>query len=310
MGRDKFGGVAIDRVSKRLPVLEVALLAAAVAGISAAAPLAASAAAPALAIAFWRNAMGAGVMGVRLRGARLERLERAESGRCLLAGVFLAAHFGLWIPSLTMTSVAASTALVCTAPLWGAVIAKARRRLVPVRAWAGTGIAFAGVLAVAGVDVGGSARGLVGDGLALAGGACMAAYLTVGEGVRRRGVDTGTYTAFCYGTAAVVLLGACLASGSAVVGYDGRTWRALVALTVVGQLLGHSLLNRALKVLSGSAVGAVSLLEVPGAALLAAAWLGQAPGVATWVGVVVILAGVWLVIRAPEQPRTPGHRQS
>ncbi len=40
------------------------------------------------------------------------------------------------------------------------------------------------------------------------------------------------------------------------------------------------------------------LLEVPGAALLAAVFLGQAPPVAVYAGLVLICAGLAIVVRA------------
>ena len=47
------------------------------------------------------------------------------------------------------------------------------------------------------------------------------------------------------------------------------------------------------------------LLEVPGAALLAAVFLGQAPPVAVYFGLVLILAGLALVVtsRTGDAPR-------
>lgn len=280
-----------------LPPLEIALLALAVLGISLSAPLATYAAAPALAIAFWRNVMASAVLMPRVVTGRNRWPGKADLALSALAGLFLAAHFGTWIPSLNMTSVAASTALVCTTPLWTGVIAKARGRSVSAAAWGGMLLALVGVTVVSSVDVGSSSRAIVGDALALVGGACMAAYLTVGESVRRR-VDTGTYTAVCYGAAAVALLVACLATDSDLIGFDTRTWAALFGLTIAGQLVGHSLLNRSLSVVSGSTVAVVSLLEVPGASFLAAILLGQAPALPVYLGVAVTLIGVYIVIRA------------
>jgi drug/metabolite transporter (DMT)-like permease len=48
------------------------------------------------------------------------------------------------------------------------------------------------------------------------------------------------------------------------------------------------------------------LLEIPGASLIAAAWLGQVPGVGAVIGLVLILAGIALVIRSspPAEPAT------
>ena len=51
------------------------------------------------------------------------------------------------------------------------------------------------------------------------------------------------------------------------------------------------------------------LLEVPGAALLAAVFLGQAPPVAVYVGLVLICAGLAVVVAlAREAPRRSPRR--
>ena len=195
-------------MSSRVPGWEYGLLAVAVVGISASGPLAAAIALPALTIAFWRNAMAAVVLGWQ-RLATRRRTAGAPSRRDLavssLAGVFLAAHFALWIPSLSMTSVAASTALVCTTPLWSVLLLAVTGTRVNARTWAGSAIALAGVVVISGVDVSGDPRALLGDLMALGGGSCMAGYLAVGERVQRR-VDTVSYTLTCYSVAGLVLL--------------------------------------------------------------------------------------------------------
>jgi drug/metabolite transporter (DMT)-like permease len=70
--------------------------------------------------------------------------------------------------------------------------------------------------------------------------------------------------------------------------------------------MGHSVFNHLLATTKPVVVSLALLLEVPGAALLAAAILGQVPPLAATVGLVVILAGMALVIvnnrgPAPEQ---------
>ena len=78
----------------------------------------------ALAIAFWRNAIGAVVMATPTL-VREPRQFGAISGRefrwSLLAAVALALHFACFITSLQLTSVAAATALVCLQSGWIAV---------------------------------------------------------------------------------------------------------------------------------------------------------------------------------------------
>ncbi len=286
--------------------MEGALLAVAVLGVSFSAPLATASALPGLAIAFWRTAMAGAVLApvVAVGGGR-RRFRRRDATTCLAAGALLAVHFGTWTPSLGMTSVAASTALVCTAPLWTAVLDRLRGHRVPAGVWVGVAVALVGVLVVAGVDLDTSARAVAGDALALAGGMAMAGYLVVGGAARAR-LDTATYTLACYGGAAVLLLVVGLVAGVPLGGYPAVGWLFLVAITVCGQFLGHSLFNRALRTLGASTVAVVTLLEVPGAALVAALWLGQDLAAPTVLGVVLLLGGVALVTRTDRRPAGPG----
>lgn len=282
------------------PRVDFALLAVAIASVSLSAPLIAATAAPALAIAFWRNAMAVGALtplaALKYR-AQLRGLTRREVGLAVAAGALLALHFGLWLPSLRMTSVASSTALCTTTPIWTTIALRLRGHRPPAMVWAGTLVACAGVVMLTGVDMTTSPRALAGDALALGGGIAAAGYVLLGAEVRRT-VDTVPYTYLCYGTAAAGLLAACLASGADLTSYSGVTWAKLAALTVAAQLLGHSLLNRVVRGLGASVTSTAILLETPGAALIAALWLGQQPPALAWPALVVILAGLALVVRA------------
>jgi drug/metabolite transporter (DMT)-like permease len=278
--------------------LDFTLLAVAIAGVSMSAPLVAATSAPALAIAFWRNAMAVGVLSPvalwRHRG-ELRHLGRRARALSLLSGVVLALHFGMWLPSLSMTSVATSTALVTTTPIWTTLILRLRGHRSPGLVWAGTGVAVLGVVVLTGIDLSSGTRALAGDALALGAGLAAAVYVLLGAEVRRT-ASTTAYTFVCYSTTAVVLLAACLVSGSALGGYDGETWLKIAALTVTAQLLGHSLLNRVVHGLGPSTTSTAILLETPGAALIAALWLGQTPPAAAYPALVLILAGLALVI--------------
>ncbi|MEU1784498.1 DMT family transporter [Streptomyces sparsogenes] len=286
--------------------LDVALLALAVASVSFSAPLIAATAAPALAVAFWRNAMAVGAL-TPLALLRHRRELRGMGHRGVLlsagAGVLLALHFGAWLPSLHMTSVASSTALATTTPIWTALLLRLRGQRPPALAWAGMVIAVLGVVMLTGVDLALSPRALAGDALALVGGIAAAGYVVLGAEVRRT-VSTTAYTYVCYGTTSVLLLLTCLASGTALGGYSGVTWLKLAALTVTAQLLGHSMINRVVKGLGPSVTSTALLLETPGAALIAALWLGQTPQVIAYPALAVILVGLALVVLADR--RRPG----
>ena len=280
------------------PPADVALMTVAVAAVSTSAPLIAATAAPALAIAFWRNAMASGVLVpwslLRTRG-EMVRLDRRERRLIALAGLLLGAHFATWVPSVTLTSVASSTALVATQPIWAALLARRAGQQIPHRAWAGIGVAVLGAAVVTGVDFTVSLRALAGDGLALVGAMFAAAYVTTGAAARRT-VTTTTYTTGCYLVAALLLLAVLTGHGDALTGYPTTAWVKLAALTVGAQLLGHSVFNRVLRTSSPTVVSLAILFEVPGAALIAGLWLHQSPHVGALPGLALLLVGITLVV--------------
>jgi drug/metabolite transporter (DMT)-like permease len=282
------------------PPRDAALLAVALAAVSTSGPLIAATAAPALAIAFWRNALaGAAVVPVALlrRGGELRGLDRRQWGLSLLAGALLAGHFATWVPSVTLTTVASSTALVATQPVWAALLALATGRSVGAAVWFGIAIAVLGAALLTGADMSLSGRALLGDLLAVVGGALAAAYVTAGAAVRAH-ISTTSYTAVCYSTCALLLVALCLVTGQRLGGYDAGTWVKLLALTAGAQLLGHSLVNVVLRTTSPTVVSLAILFEVPGAGLLAAVWLHQLPPPAALPGLLVLLVGVAVVVRA------------
>lgn len=284
------------------PLLTAGLIATGVVAVSFSGPIGASCLAPALAIAFWRNALGAAAgvpFTVGRRRAELAALV-LEQRRVLLtavaAGAFLALHFGLWIPSLRLTTVTASTALVTTTPLFTVALMRVRGLPVPRGVLAGVLLALVGVVIITGVDATGSADALRGDLMALAGGAAAAGYIGAGESVRRT-VGTASYTLIAYTTCALVLLPVCLVSGTPLWGFSARSWVEIAVLTLTAQLLGHTLLNRALRSAGATTVSLAVLLEVPGATVVAWVWLGQVPPPAVLPGAALVLAGLAVVVR-------------
>jgi drug/metabolite transporter (DMT)-like permease len=279
------------RVSSRATT--VALLVVAVLAVSSSGPLIAASVVAPFAVAFWRNALATAVL-LPVTAVRRRHEVRALDARtvawCALSGALLAAHFATWIPSLSLTTVAASTALVCTTPVWTALAGR-----VPRATWAGIALAVAGAVVITGVDLSVSPRALAGDALALAGGAFAAGYVLVGARVRPR-VSTTVYTTVCYAVCAALLLVLCVATGTPLAGYDTASWLGLAAITVGPQLLGHSLFNHVLDRLPATVVSLVILFEVPGAALLAWAFLGQVPPPLAWLGIALLMAGLAVVV--------------
>jgi drug/metabolite transporter (DMT)-like permease len=283
---------------------EVALLGLGVAAVSTAAPLIREADAPALAIAAWRNLFAVPVLllvVVVAHRSAVAALDRRQRRLITLAGALLAAHFATWVPSLELTSVASSVALVCSQPVWSAVIARLRGRPVARREWVGIALALAGVLLLTGIDLSLSTRALAGDLLALVGGALAAAYVAVGAEVRRE-VANPVYTLGCYGVAGALLGVLAVGGGQEVSGFEASTWLLLVAMTAGPQLLGHSVFNRVLPSLGATVVSVAILLEVLGSALLAWILFDEVPPAAAIPAGALLVAGLVVVVTGPFGP--------
>jgi drug/metabolite transporter (DMT)-like permease len=279
---------------------DLAVMAVAVAGVSMSAPLTALVTAPVLALAFWRNAAGAAVLLPVLLTRRERRgltgLRPRGLVSSVVAGLFLAAHFAAWLPSLTMTTVAASTALVTTTPVWTALAARLSGVRLPGAVWAGLVLAVVGAALIAGVDVTVSARALGGDALALLGAVAAGGYVLAGAGARQR-LSTTAYAVTAYATCAVALAVATVVVHVPLAGFSARNWLLFAAITFCAQLLGHTLFNNVLSTVGPTVVGLAILLEVPGALLVALVLLHQLPPLLALPGLLAVVAGVALVVR-------------
>jgi drug/metabolite transporter (DMT)-like permease len=263
----------------------------------------------ALAIAFWRNAIGAAVMAsptlVREPG-QFRRISRREFRWSMLAAIALALHFACFITSLQLTSVAAATALVCLQSAWIAVFQLFRGIRHRWQVLAGLGIAFGGVVAITGFDMGSSPQALTGDLLAMAGGALAGLY-TLAGGKARQSMTTGTYTTLCYGMCAALVAVLALFAGQPLTGFEPAGWLGIAAITVCAQLVGHTAFNHLLATMSPLIVSMIILLEIPGAALLAAVFLHETLPAGTYAGLGLILAGLAVVVLGQRNSRGQGN---
>ena len=91
--------------------------------------------------------------------------------------------------------------------------------------------------------------------------------------------------------------------GVSLAGFSTRSWLLIVAVTLAAQLLGHSLFNHLLAVMSPIVISLIILLEVPGAALLAGLFLGQTPPWGVYVGLTLILIGLAVVAARRQEAR-------
>jgi len=259
--------------------------------------------APSLAIAAVRLAVAAAVLtpfALFRSGCEVRRLRRRELGLCMLSGAFLAAHFWAWITSLEHTSVASSTALVTTNPLWVALISAIVLRERPGgKALIGVVLTLAGsmlVFAADSVRISDGMSPLLGNTLALVGALAASGYLLVGRALRAR-VSLTAYIWLAYSAAAVLLVAAATLSGISVSALPGSAWIFMLALALGPQLIGHTTFNWALRRLTATFVAIAILGEPVGSALLAYFFFGEQFGMLQFVGFVLLLLGIFVAAR-------------
>jgi drug/metabolite transporter (DMT)-like permease len=284
----------------------VLLLVLGVLAVSTSAPMIRLAEAPPLAVAFYRNAMAAAVLlplSFIVHPGELRSVVRRDAAALGLAGALLAVHFAAWIPSVTLTTVAASTVLVTTVPVWAA----AGDRLlfgerIPRATVAGIALSLAGAVLISGFDFTVSTEAFLGDVLALLGAVAAAGYFLTGQRLRRR-LSLPTYAGAVYGICAVLLFIAALISGTPLVGFDPEVWLLFALMAAGPQILGHTVFNYLLREVDATVVAVAVMGEPVGASLLALALFGEVPPASAIVGGAVVLAGIYVAVTAQSRAR-------
>lgn len=235
---------------------------------------------------------------VFLRGEsrrELCRLPRRCALLCILSGIFLAIHFVLWFESLSLTTVAASTAIVCTEVIWvcfGFLLLGGR---ISLRAAGAIAVTLVGSIVIAWGDFGSSAQ-FLGDILALLAAVAVAVYTLIGR-IVRTATSTTVYTYVVYTACAGVLLLYTVIRGTGLFAYGPSAPVVGLLLSVFSTLLGHSIFSWCLKYFSPAFVSASKLCEPVVAAILAGFLFGELPTLLLLLGGILILGGVFAYSR-------------
>jgi len=217
------------------------------------------------------------------------------------AGLALALHFTTWIASLQYTSVAVSTLLVCTTPLWTTiydiVFLKQKKSFGFWLAFLGCAFGTLLVSTASGASGSGSETALLGAGLALVGAVAMAGYLISVRTVTDR-YPTIMIVGRTYSWAAIVLLIMMPIMHEPFPMADPVAWGGIIAMALISQVLGHTGINAALRWFSSTTVALSTLLEPVFAAVLAAAIFHENLPLQSLVGCVIIMVSLVFVLKS------------
>ena len=225
------------------------------------------------------------------------RMTSTDGALCILSGLFLAAHFWIWFESLKLTSIASSTVLVNTHPLFvltfGFLLLKEK---VTKRAVFFVFLAFLGMIVLSLGDFSRGLDTLAGDLLAVVSALSVGAYMLIGRKVRRQ-MNALTYVVVVYFAAAASLTLVSVATGVPLFGYNARDYLMFFCMAFFCTLLGHTLFNWALRYLKTSFISTSVLLEPLFATILGMIIFREFPGATTLAGGGVVLFGVFMFVR-------------
>lgn len=258
--------------------------------------------APSVVTASYRLLWTVGLLSPFVIGNRDVRQELHNTNRktvllCAISGIFLALHFTTWFESLNQTSVASSTAIVCTEVIWVALgFCLFLKGKIEKAAIGSIAITVLGSLLIAFSDYSAGGNHLRGDILALAAAIFCAVYTLIGREARKN-MSTTCYTFIIYVFCALALCLTTWASGYSLLGYGSSSVIVGLLLAVFSTLMGHSIFSWCLKFLSPSFVSASKLCEPVVAAIFAGFLFGEIPVLLQIVGGIVTIGGVLIYSR-------------
>lgn len=257
-----------------------------------------------IASAFWRMALAAPILWAWAYAVRRQDVAAGKrtdfAASLVLAGIYFAADMGLWHLSLHYTTVANATLLSNFAPifiaLWMWLAYKVRFARIFV---VGMVFALVGAVMLVGPNAAagnGAAQGslkLIGDGLGLASAVFYAAYQLVVKDARSQ-YSTARLMAWSTTITGAALLPFALMAPGAFFPEQLAGWLPLLALAVVAQIGGQTVIAYALAHLPAS-LSSVSLLIQPLTAAVAA-WLifQETIGPVQMLGGALLLFGIYL----------------
>lgn len=220
---------------------------------------------------------------------------------CILSGIFLACHFATWFESIKHTSIASSTVLVNTHPIFIVIgsffILKEK---VSKKAIISIVIALIGSIII---SLGDSSMGnniLYGDLLAILGGLSVSVYIMIGR-IARQELSVNCYTFIVYSSAALTLILLSLVTSTPLYPYPKLDWLLFLSLAVFCTILGHSIFNWALEYLNPAFVSTAILGEPVFATIWAMLLFKEIPTAWQILGGIIILLGIYGFIQTTEK---------
>ncbi len=253
--------------------------------------------APALAMAAYRMLFTIMMLSIPVfinNRSEFKNINKKNYIMCAISGIFLAFHFAFWMQSIQMTTIANSTVLVSSSPIFVAVFnyfllkEKFNKRMI-----FGIAASMAGTIIIA-MGSSGGAHGnmMLGNFFAFLGAIFVAGYLIIG-GIVRKNVSAGVYVFVVYSVSAIVLFAMCFITDTPVYPYAPKEFMLFFLLGFCSSILGHTVYNYLVKFYSSTLISVSTLSEPIYASILAMFIFREIPSIHTIIGGIIIIAGIY-----------------
>jgi drug/metabolite transporter (DMT)-like permease len=252
---------------------------------------------PPIVLAFYRQLFSAVILLPFVRGSREIVLSRRDYGLLILSGLFLAMHFATWITGLFYTTVARATLFVDLQPVWASILGAVflRERLSRLEILGVLIVTIGGILSSGLHFTGSSQSTTFGDLLCVAGGIAGAAYLLIGRKVRSE-IPWLNYMYSVYYLSALWILVFYLAFFRIFPLPDRRDLFLILGMALLPSILGHGLMNLAIRYFKAFVVNAAFLGEPILATILAYFFFREVPDIYYYIGAILVLSGLILIL--------------
>ncbi|KOY82341.1 EamA family transporter [Lysinibacillus macroides] len=244
-----------------------------------------------IAVACIRSAIGGGALLIITLSARMIHWQTWPWKWNILAAISIALFQGFFFSSIRYTGVAIGTVVtIGSAPVFAGILEWLIWKVKPTKTWViSTTFAIVGciLLFAVGGDTTVNSLGIL---LALSGGCMFALYTNVSKRLTEKAA-TLPAVAMTFSLCAVLLVPFAWQGGFSWMGISENIW-TMTYMGLMATSLAYVLFLGGLRAISSSAAVTLSLAEPLTAALLGAFFLGEYLAWTSWLGVVLIFAGI------------------
>ena len=251
---------------------------------------------PALTLAFWRMLSASLFLWLYSLIKIQQPLSLINKKRIVFAGVFLGLHFTCFFLGVRYTSIANATLLATLGPVFTSIISFFQGKKTSRNVYFGLGIALFGIIIIQYGDLSLSPKNLFGNALSLLSSFFIAVTFTTAAEIRK---DTGnvSYGRTLFLIAAITIGLIAVISGVSLINFQRDHIPWLLFLGLVPSILGHNMLNYALKYFSPTAIASVPLGEPIIASFFGFLIFSESIPSGAMISAPIILGGIFIVLK-------------